>query len=143
LDVQTLAEVLLQTKHISLEKAGEKLNTVVKKKKVVNHGKVTEKYLDYLVTDVKTTYEVYKELIRELKVYQINIPQTKIYSAASIGKHALEQLGIKPFLEKNPEFPALVIGNIMTSYFGGRTECKIRKVPTKVTVLDFTSMYPT
>ena len=31
----------------------------------------------------------------------------------------------------------------MTSYFGGRTECKIRKVPTKETVLDFTSMYPT
>jgi hypothetical protein len=31
----------------------------------------------------------------------------------------------------------------MSSYYGGRTECKIRKVPTKVTVLDFTSMYPT
>ena len=32
---------------------------------------------------------------------------------------------------------------IMSSYYGGRTECKIRKEPTKVTVLDFTSMYPT
>ena len=31
----------------------------------------------------------------------------------------------------------------MPSYFGVRCECKIRKKPTKVTVLDFTSMYPT
>ena len=31
----------------------------------------------------------------------------------------------------------------MTAYFGGRCECKIRKIPVKVTTLDFTSMYPT
>jgi hypothetical protein len=31
----------------------------------------------------------------------------------------------------------------MTAYYGGRCECKIRKVPTRVTTLDFTSMYPT
>ncbi|WP_244603621.1 hypothetical protein [Methanococcoides sp. AM1] len=31
----------------------------------------------------------------------------------------------------------------MTSYYGGRCECKIRKQPAKVTTLDFTSMYPT
>ena len=48
---------------------------------------------------------VYETLIKELDVYQIDIPPTKIYSAASIGKHALEQLGVKPFLEMNPDFP--------------------------------------
>lgn len=31
----------------------------------------------------------------------------------------------------------------MTSYYGGRCECRIRKKPVKVTVLDFFSMYPT
>ncbi len=31
----------------------------------------------------------------------------------------------------------------MNCYFGGRTECKIRKTPTLVDVLDFLSMYPT
>jgi len=31
----------------------------------------------------------------------------------------------------------------MSAYYGGRTECRMRKVPTKVTVLDFTSMYLT
>ncbi|WP_231591692.1 DNA polymerase [Methanosarcina sp. WH1] len=111
--------------------------------KGVEHGKVTEKYIEYLVKDVETTQAVYKALIKELDVYQIHIPITKIFSSASIGKHALSQLGVKPFLEMNPDFPDSAIGNMMTSYFGGRTECKIRKEPTKVTVLDFTSMYPT
>ncbi|WP_235283252.1 DNA polymerase [Methanosarcina sp. 2.H.A.1B.4] len=111
--------------------------------KGIEHGKVTEKYIDYLIKDVETTHAVYEKLVKELDVYQIHIPITKIFSEASIGKHALSQLGVKPFLALNPDFPDSVIGNMMTSYFGGRTECKIRKEPTKVTVLDFTSMYPT
>ncbi|TQD27912.1 DNA polymerase [Methanolobus vulcani] len=143
LDAQKLAEVLLQSKHISLEKAGEKLNTPIKKMKGIEHGKVTKRYIDYLIQDVETTYHVYEKLIDELDRYQINIPPTRIFSSASIGKHALKQLGIQSFLDLNPEFPSEMIGNIMTSYYGGRCECKIRKQPTKVTVLDFTSMYPT
>ncbi|KKG10444.1 DNA polymerase [Methanosarcina sp. 2.H.A.1B.4] len=143
LDTQRLAEVLLQERRISLEKAAERLNTPVQKMKGIEHGKVTEKYIDYLIKDVETTHAVYEKLVKELDVYQIHIPITKIFSEASIGKHALSQLGVKPFLALNPDFPDSVIGNMMTSYFGGRTECKIRKEPTKVTVLDFTSMYPT
>ncbi|NPE29446.1 hypothetical protein HNV12_16100 [Methanococcoides sp. SA1] len=143
LDAQKLAEVLLQSKRISLDKAGQKLNTKSKKMKGIEHGKVTEKYIDYLIADVETTYQVYEKLIDELDLYQIDIPKTRIYSSASIGKHSLKQLGIKPFLDLNPDFPSEIIGNIMTSYYGGRCECKIRKVPVKVTTLDFTSMYPT
>lgn len=143
LDVQTLAEVLLQSKRISLDKAGEKLNTRTKKMKGIEHGKITEKYIDYLIQDVETTFQVYEKLISELDLYQIDIPPTKIYSSASIGKYALRQLGIESFLNLNPEFPPEMIGNILTSYYGGRCECKIRKTPVKVTTLDFTSMYPT
>ncbi len=142
-DTQRLAEVLLQERRISLEKAAERLNTPVQKMKGIEHGKVTEKYIDYLIKDVETTQAVYEKLVKELDVYQIHIPITKIFSEASIGKHALSQLGVNPFLALNPDFSDSVIGNMMTSYFGGRTECKIRKEPTKVTVLDFTSMYPT
>ncbi len=143
LDVQKLAEVLLQHKRISLEKAGEKLNTKTQKMKGIEHGKVTEKYIDYLIQDVETTYQVYEKLIEELDLYQIDIPPTKIYSSASIGKYALKQLGIEPFMSLNPDFSPEMLGNIMTSYYGGRCECKIRKQPVKVTTLDFTSMYPT
>ncbi|AKB78739.1 hypothetical protein MSHOH_2256 [Methanosarcina horonobensis HB-1 = JCM 15518] len=143
LDVQNFAEVLLKEDRISLEEAAKRLNTPTQKMKGVEHGKVTEKYIEYNIIDVQVTCEVYEALVKELEVYQIDIPPTEIYSSASIGKHALEQLGVKPFREINPDFPEQVIGHIMTSYIGGRTECKIRKVPTKVTVLDFTSMYPT
>ncbi|NPE28390.1 hypothetical protein HNV12_10545, partial [Methanococcoides sp. SA1] len=97
LDAQTLAEVLLQSKRISLDKAGQKLNTKTKKMKDIEHGKVTERYIDYLIADVETTYQVYEKLIDELDLYQINIPPTKIYSSASIGKHSLKQLGIQSF----------------------------------------------
>ncbi|WP_209615727.1 DNA polymerase [Methanolobus bombayensis] len=143
IDAQTLAEVLLQKKHISLEKACKFLKTKTQKIEGVEHGKVTDEYIDYLITDVRATWEVYEKLIDELRIYQINIPPTKIYSNASVGKYALKQLGVKPFLELNPDFSPVLLGNIMSSYYGGRCECKIRKVPTKVTVLDFTSMYPT
>ena len=143
LDVQTLADVLLQEKHLSLDKAGILLNLAVKKKKVLEHGNVTPAYIDYNIRDVETTFELYKRLVEELKLYGIDIPQTRIFSSASIGKYALKQLGIKPLSECQADFPSEHLGNIMTAYYGGRTECKIRKVPTKVSVLDFTSMYPT
>ena len=67
----------------------------------------------------------------------------RLYSPASIGKLYLERLNIKPFLEKNPEFPKKVLGYLMTAYYGGRVETRIRKTPVKVTCLDFTAMYPT
>jgi hypothetical protein len=143
LDTQTLGEALLKAEHLSLEKACEMLDTKTKKIKTDDHGVVTEKYVDYMITDVRATWEVYEKLIDELNLYQIDIPLTKIFSSASIGKHSLKQLGIQPFLDINPGFPSESIGNIMTSYFGGRCECKIRKDPVKVTTLDFTSMYPT
>ncbi len=31
----------------------------------------------------------------------------------------------------------------MNAYFGGRTECKIRKTPIEADLIDFLSMYPT
>jgi len=143
LDVQTLSEVLLQAKHISLDKVGQMLNLTVKKKTVTEHGKIMPSYIDYNIRDVETTYELYKRLVEELNLYEIDIPITKVFSSASLGKHALEQLGIKPLAECQPDFPSDILGNIMAAYYGGRTECRIRKTPTKVSVLDFTSMYPT
>ncbi len=62
--------------------------------------------------------------------------------SATIGKQILKQIGVKSFSSKN-KFPDELTGQIMSCYFGGRTECKIRKTPTKVDFLDFLSMYPT
>ena len=67
----------------------------------------------------------------------------KLYSPASIGKLYLEKLNIKPLLENNPKFPKEILGNLMTAYYGGRVETRIRKTPVPVTYLDCTSTYPT
>ncbi len=143
LDVQTLAEVMLQAKRISLQRAGEMLNISHAKYTGISHGRVTEKYIEYNIRDVEATYEVYRKLVTELDLFQIDIPLTKVYSSASIGKYALKQMGVTPFHQQNPDFSDAILGNIMSAYYGGRTECRIRKQPTEVTVLDFTSMYPT
>ncbi|MDD3976277.1 MAG: hypothetical protein PHN22_03910 [Candidatus ainarchaeum sp.] len=143
LDVQKLAEILLEQKHISLSKVGEILNTTTKKQKTNEHGKITKEYIDYNIYDVLTTYNVYTKLVSEFERYNIDIPITKVYSSASLGKYALNQLGINPFRENNPDFDKSILGNIMTSYYGGRCECNYRKKPILTDVLDFTSMYPT
>jgi len=67
----------------------------------------------------------------------------KLYSPASIGKIYLEKLNIKPLLEKNPDFSKETMGNLMSAYYGGRVETRIRKTPVPVTYLDCTSTYPT
>ena len=67
----------------------------------------------------------------------------KLYSPASISKLYLEKLNIKPLLEKNPDFSKEIMGNLMTAFYAGRVETRIRKTPVPVTYLDCTSTYPT
>ena len=71
------------------------------------------------------------------------INANKLYSPASISKLYLEKLNIKPLLENNPDFPKQVLGNLMTAFYAGRVETRIRKTPVPVTYLDCTSTYPT
>ena len=52
-------------------------------------------------------------------------------------------MGITPLLDRHPEFPREVLGYAMAAFFGGRAECRIRRVPVPVDLVDFTSMYPT
>jgi hypothetical protein len=72
---------------------------------------------------------------------------TKTYSTASIGKAYLDAMGIRPPGLRPKQSIGLsaeaVNGAAMQAYFGGRTECRIRRVPVPVTYLDFLSQYPT
>ena len=92
-----------------------------------------------------TLHKVYCKIANVLENTFLVRPNeiSRLYSPASIGKLYLEKLNIKPFLEKNTEFPKEVLGYLMTAYYGGRVETRIRKTPVKVTCLDFTAMYPT
>lgn len=142
-DLKTLAVTFTSDKHINLRKACDRFNERYKKIDAKSHGKITLMYIKYNLNDTLATYELFTKLKQEFDRYEIEIPIEKIYSSASLGKALLEQLGIKPFMDMNPDFPRELLGQLMMAYYGGRCEVKIRKMPTKVTVLDFTSMYPT
>ena len=58
-------------------------------------------------------------------------------------KAYLEAMGIIPSLDQHLDFPRERLGQAMTAYFGGRTECRIRRWPVPVVLVDFLSMYPT
>jgi len=141
-DLRTLCHALTDKKH-TLESACYAFNTKFKKYKSQKHGKITQEYIDYCINDVKSTYSLYLNAKKEFDTYQLDIPVTRAYSPASIGKEFLKKIGIKPFFDKNPKFSFELVGKIMSAYIGGRVECKIRKDPTLVDVLDFLSMYPT
>jgi hypothetical protein len=70
------------------------------------------------------------------------ILETRMYSPASLLKAYLRRMGIAPILERQPYFSPELLGYGMVSYFGGRSECRIRRTVVPVTYLDFTSMYP-
>ncbi|MDH5431752.1 MAG: hypothetical protein OEW78_07725 [Nitrosopumilus sp.] len=141
-DLRTLCHALTDKKH-SLESACDAFKTDYKKYKVQEHGKVNAKYIDYCVNDVKSTFSLFLNAKEEFEKYDLPIPFSKVYTPASIGKEFLNMMGVKSFFWKNPDFSDEIIGNIMSCYYGGRTECKIRKKPLNVDLLDFLSMYPT
>lgn len=142
LDLRTLTYALTNTKH-TLESACEAFDTKHKKTKADEHGKITFDYIQYCINDVNATYSLYLNTKKEFETYNLDIPITKAYTPASIGKALLRQMGVKSFDEKNPGFSNEIKGQLMTCYFGGRTECMIRKKPVLSDLLDFLSMYPT
>lgn len=141
-DLRTLCHALTDRKH-SLESACVTFKTQYKKQSVKEHGKITPQYIRYCINDVDSTYSLYQNAKKEFDSYGLRIPVTKAYTPASIGKEFLKMIGVDSFLNKNSKFPNDILGYVMSCYFGGRTEDKIRKMPVLVDVLDFLSMYPT
>lgn len=107
-------------------------------------GPVNDSMIDYAVRDVQTTWECYLELKERLaKLGLPDLLPEKAYSEASIGKANLKQMGIVPWQQCQPQFPPQVTANILGSYFGGRSEVRIRREIRQVMMCDFLSMYPT
>lgn len=142
-DLKTLAVTLTDKKHINLERACELFNKTYHKIKTKEHGKINRNYIEYNMNDTLATAELFTHLKEEFEKYSLPIPLNEIYSSATIGKFCLERLGINSFSIMNPNFPPELLGYIMQTYYGGRCECRVRKKPVKVSVLDFKSMYPT
>ena len=139
-DLKTLTFALTD-KQYTLDSACKSFN-VNRKKHIEKHGKITVEYIDYNINDVKITAELYESALQRYKMFKLNEDVNKLYSPASIGKAYLKKMGIKPFIECNPDFPKEILGYAMSSYYGGRTEVRIRNKPIPITYLDFISMYP-
>ena len=142
LDLRTLAFALTDKSH-SLASACVAFGVEHGKVSIERHGEVTEHYIDYNRRDVLATSELLVELMREYLRHPIDLQVTKAYSPASIGKAYLRSFGVTPILERQPDFPREVLGYAMSAFFGGRSECRIRKTRVPVVYVDFLSMYPT
>jgi hypothetical protein len=142
LDLRTLAFALTDRGY-SLETACEAFGVRNGKTKVTAHGVLTEEYIDYNRRDVQATCELAMKLLEEYDRHPIALQCTKAYSPASIGKAYLRGMGIKPILERQPDFPVHLLGHAQSAFFGGRTSAHARKFAVPVVYTDFLSMYPT
>jgi hypothetical protein len=142
LDMRTLVWALTNRSH-SLKSAAETFGTEHRKADVESHGAITAEYLDYARRDVLVTAELLAATRREFDRHPLALEAPKAYSPASIGKAYLRAMGVRPPLKQTPDFPRNVLTAAMAAFFGGRAECRIRKVPAPIVLTDFTSMYPT
>jgi hypothetical protein len=144
LDLRTLAFALTNQSH-SLRSACKAFGVPPEETKghATTFGQVTPEHIDYNRQDVRATAALYWKMQEEYARHPITLPITQAYSPASIGKAYLDAMGIRPVLERQPDFPKDVLGYFMAAYYGGRAEGRIRGVPVPVVYLDFLSMYPT
>jgi hypothetical protein len=117
-------------------------NTKHQKLKVEVHGTITREYVRYNVADVEASHSLYKAMLNRIETHDIPLEVNELSSPAAIGPAYFRAMSIKPFLEQNPNFPKEYLGYALTTYFGGRTETRIRKKLVPVTYCDATSMYP-
>lgn len=140
-DLRTATFALTNRKH-SLQTACEAFNCPIGKVAAEGHGTISESYIDYNRNDVGATLSLYAAVLEEFERHPLGTTLAKIYSPASIAKAYYRAMGMTPPLERftvNDE----LMGNVMSAFYGGRAECTIRRQSVPVSVLDFTSMYPT
>jgi hypothetical protein len=141
LDLRTLAYALTGDS-FSLEGACDAFG-VPYRKRAFEHGQITGDYIDYCREDVAATAALYQALACEYERWGLQRAPTRAYSPASLAKASLREAGISPLLDRQPDFSEEVLGYAMVGYYGGRAECRTRRVPVPVAYLDFSSAHPT
>jgi hypothetical protein len=142
-DVATLGNAMLGGRH-RLADLATLLQTATRKASVEQHGgKLTRGYVHYALADTQVTWECYTVLAARYAGYRLDTPLHKIYSEASIGKAHLRQMRLRPWRDLNPDVPHWLIATIMETYYGGRTETRIRRIPMPGVHTDVRAEYPT
>jgi len=144
LEARALAAALF-SRSFTLRSLGEFLDVSHTKLEVDAHGgTITDEYLEYADRDVLTTWECYRELVRRYRALGLSGTEPhRIFSEASIGKASFAEMGIKPWRSVQKDIPRRLLSRIMSTYFGGRSEVRIRRELKQVILCDFLSMYPT
>jgi hypothetical protein len=144
LDVLGVGPALFGQK-LTLKALADKLGTEHRKLDTDEHGeRITREYLEYLEGDVLVSWECAQALQERYQRFDFSeTPITDIYSEASIGKALLSETGATPWLDLQPDLPEWLLASILETYYGGRTECRIRRLAVPGAYLDFLSQYPT
>src|SRR5215471_17784684 len=105
-------------------------------------GKLTPEEIEYARQDGRCTVALLNALKKEFDKHPIDLKPWSAYSPASVAKSYLDAMEIVPpsqkFKMSNAE-----LGIAMQSYYGGRSETRIRCAEVPVVPVDFTSEYPT
>jgi hypothetical protein len=141
LDLRTLGFALFN-ESFSLKRLCEELKTEHQKSDNGATGEVTPKEIEYARQDGRCTLDALNALKREFDKHPIGLKPYNAYSPASVAKSYLEALGITKPAEKF-KVAEKDLGIAMQSFYGGRSETRIRGVEVPVAPLDFTSEYPT
>ena len=140
-DLRTLAWSLFN-QSFSLRTLCKELNTKHQKLDHEPTGEVTPEEIEYARQDGRCTVDALNELKREFDLHPIGLKPYNAYSPASVAKSYLDQMGIIRPAEKFA-VPDEILGIAMQSYYGGRSETRIRCAEVPVVPVDFTSEYPT
>ncbi|QEC48537.1 hypothetical protein FSW04_13825 [Baekduia soli] len=143
-DVRTVAKAVLG-ESFTLRTLAERLQTQTRKASVEEHGAtLTRAYIKYCAIDVQVTWECFATLATRYESYGLTeTPLTSLASEASIGKGSLRQMAIEPWRTVQPRFAPELIGQILSTYSGGRSEVRLRREIAEVSYSDFLSMYST
>ncbi|MGI8309035.1 hypothetical protein [Saccharopolyspora hattusasensis] len=140
-DLRTLTFALSNRSH-SLASACEAFGVEHGKMHTDEHGRITDRYTDYCRRDVLASAELYAALSKELARHELDTDPTRLYSPASVAKSYFRKMRIPQPLKRGDVAPE-ILGYAMSSFYGARAECRIRRQEMPVAVYDFTSMYPT
>lgn len=150
-DLRTLAFALTNNGY-SLDSACKAfgVDTSDEKTKAKSYGKIDPDFVEYARNDVRATAALFEKLYAAHRALPVQLSITKAMTPASYGKAFLRQLGVTPRLsnkkpdpQKDPTITSELMGKVMETFFGARSEVRIRQRVVPVELHDFTSMYPT
>jgi hypothetical protein len=141
LDLRTLGWALFN-RSFSLKRLCAELKTENQKIDHEPTGEVTPEEIEYARQDGRCTVDALNALKQEFDKHPIALKPYSAYSPASVAKSYLEAMGItRPavkFKITDEEY-----GIALQSYYGGRSETRLRCAEVPVVPVDFTSEYPT